>query len=86
MITNFPKPDAYSLTNFTWVILYKEQAYGNRNADAAAATVMTIKWLTGPNAQAIANSVNYASLPQNASDQASILLKGVTFNGETILK
>lgn len=86
MITNSQVPEAYPITSFTWIILYKEQAYNNRSADVANATVNAIKWMTGANAQAIATSVHYAALPQKAAEQASILLSTITFNGEKILK
>src|SRR5512133_68111 len=86
MITNSQVPAAYPITSFTWIILYKEQAYNNRSADVANATVNAIKWMTGANAQAIATSVQYAALPQKAAEQASILLSTITFNGEKILK
>ncbi len=86
MITNSQNPTAYPITSFTWIILYKEQAYRDRSADAANATVSTVKWLTGSNAQAIATSVHYASLPQKAAEQAAILLSSITFNGKKVLK
>jgi len=85
MITNSQSAEAYPITSFTWIILYKEQSYGNRTIEASAATLNTIKWLTGANAQAIATSVHYAALPQKAAEQAAIILKGVTFNGTPIL-
>ncbi|HUW91724.1 MAG TPA: phosphate ABC transporter substrate-binding protein PstS [Bacteroidales bacterium] len=86
MITNSQNPDAYPITSFTWIILYKEQAYRKRSAETAAATVNTVKWLTGTNAQAIATSVHYASLPQKAAEQAAVLLSKITFNGVPVLK
>ncbi len=86
MITNSPNPEAYPITSFTWAILYKEQSYRGRSAETASATVNTLLWLTGPGAQAIATSVHYAKLPQNASEQAAVLLKSITYNGEPILK
>ncbi len=86
MITNSSNPAAYPITSFTWIILYSDLAYGNHSREAAEATVNTVKWLTGEEAQAIATSVHYASLPQNAALQAATLLKGITYQGEPILK
>jgi len=86
MITNSQNPAAYPITSFTWIIIYKEQAYRGRSSEVATATVNTIKWLTGVNAQAIAMSVHYAALPENASQQAAAVLAGVTYEGNTILK
>lgn len=86
MITNSSNPAAYPITSFTWIILYRDLAYGNHTREAAEATVNTVKWITGGEAQAIATSVHYASLPQNAALQAAELLKGITYQGETLLK
>jgi phosphate transport system substrate-binding protein len=86
MITNSPNPSAYPITSFTWIIMYRELAYGRHSRDAAEAAVSTVKWLTGEEAQAIATSVHYAALPQNAALQAAELLKGITYEGQPVLK
>jgi len=86
MLTNSPNPQAYPITSFTWIILYREQAYDNHSLANAEAAVKAIKWLTGPDAQAIATSVNYAPLPQKAVEQASKALEEVTFNGTKVLR
>lgn len=86
MITNAPGADAYPITSFTWIILYKEQAYSGRSQALATATVKTIEWLIGENAQAIASSVNYGPLPEKAEEQASLLLKTVTYEGKPVLE
>ena len=78
--------EAYPITSFTWIILYSDLAYGKRTREVAEATVNAVKWLTGGEGQAIAASVHYASLPQNAASQAAALLKGITYDGETLLK
>ncbi|HPT12204.1 MAG TPA: phosphate ABC transporter substrate-binding protein PstS [Bacteroidales bacterium] len=86
MLTNSSNPQAYPITSFTWIILYKEQAYGNHSQANAEATVRAVKWLTESDAQSIATSVNYAPLPQKAVEQASKVLSVVTFNGTPILR
>ena len=86
MITNSPNPAAYPITSFTWIILYKEQAYNNHSAENAGAAINVVKWLVGPDAQAIATSVNYAPLPSKAVEQANKALMEVTYNGNKIIK
>jgi phosphate transport system substrate-binding protein len=86
MITNSPNPAAYPISSFTWIIMYKELAYGRHSSEAATAAVETVRWLTGEEAQAIATSVHYAALPQNAALQAAALLKGITYEGAPVLK
>lgn len=86
MITNSPNPAAYPISSFTWIIMYRELAYANHTSEAAEATVNTVKWLTGEEAQAIATSVHYAALPQNAAIQAAANLRGITYKGVPVLK
>ncbi len=86
MLTKSSNPAAYPITSFTWIIMYKELAYGKHSSEAAEAAVKTVRWLISEEAQAIATSVHYAALPQNASLQAEELLRGITYQGQTVLK
>jgi phosphate transport system substrate-binding protein len=86
MLTNSSNPKAYPITSFTWIIMYREQAYDNHSKANAEATVKAVKWLTEADAQSVATSVNYAPLPQKAAEQASKVLSEVTFNGTKILR
>jgi len=86
MITNSSHPEAYPISSFTWIIMYREQAYADRSQATAEATVNTVSWLIRENGQAIAMSVNYAPLPKKAAEKAELVLKGVTYEGRPILK
>ncbi|MGB8491521.1 MAG: phosphate ABC transporter substrate-binding protein PstS [Bacteroidales bacterium] len=86
MVTDSPAPDAYPISGFTWIILYKEQSYDGRTLARAQATVRFLEWLVGPDAQAIAESVNYAPLPPNVSSLAMNVLRTITFDGKPVLK
>ncbi len=85
MVTNSPDPEAYPISAFTWIILYKEQAYKGRNINQARETVKFLQWLVGPEAQAIARQVDYAPLPEKAVVLANDILKSVTFEGKPLL-
>lgn len=86
MVTNSPDPEAYPISGFTWIILYKEQSYGDRSLATAESIVSFLDWLVGPDAQTIAESVNYASLPANVSSIAKGILRTITFDGKPVLK
>lgn len=86
MLTNSSDPDAYPISGFTWIILYKEQAYNGRSFAQAEAMVNFLRWLVSTDAQAIAESVNYAPLPSEVSSLAKKILHTVTFDGKKILK
>jgi len=86
MVTNSDDPDAYPISAFTWIILYKEQAYGDRSRQQAEETVKFLDWLISTDAQAVAQKVDYAPLPDKVVVLAKDILKSVTYNGEALLK
>jgi phosphate transport system substrate-binding protein len=85
MVTNSTDPEAYPISGFTWIILYKEQSYNGRSLAQAEEIAKFLDWLVSPDAQAIAESVNYASLPEEASSVARKILRTITFNGTPVL-
>lgn len=84
MVTNSPEPQAYPISGFTWIILYKEQSYDGRTREKASAIVDFLEWLTDREGQAVAESVNYAPLPPEVSAMAKNILGTITFNGEPV--
>ncbi len=84
MITNSPAVDAYPISCFTWIILYKEQSYNDRKIEQAQATVDLLSWMLSDEAQALTTKVHYSPLPASAVKNAQALLKCVTFNGKTM--
>lgn len=84
MVTNSPDPAAYPISGFTWIILFKEQAYNGRSVERAEETIKFLDWLLGSEGQAIAGSVNYAPLPGNVSSLAKNILSSVTFEGKPV--
>lgn len=86
MVTNSPDPDAYPISGFTWIILFKEQSYNNRSLAKAESIVKFLDWIVSPDAQAIAESVNYVSLPSEVSMLTKDILKTITYNGRPVLQ
>ena len=86
MVTNSTDPEAYPISAFTWIILYKEQAYGDRSRQQAEETIKFLDWLISPDAQAVAQKVDYAPLPDKVVLLAKDILKSITYNGEAVLK
>ena len=86
MVTNSSDPDAYPISGFTWIILYKEQSYNSRSFAQAETIVRFLDWLVSLDAQSIAESVNYASLPAEASSVARNILRAITYDGAPVLK
>ncbi|MGV8135174.1 MAG: phosphate ABC transporter substrate-binding protein PstS [Mangrovibacterium sp.] len=85
MLTNSADPASYPISGFTWIILYKEQAYKNRDKEQALATVNLLDWLVSEKAQGEAAKVHYAPLPADAVAKAKTVLRRITYNGEPLL-
>ena len=85
MLTNSSDPESYPISGFTWIILYKEQAYNGRSLEQAEATVKLLDWLVSADAQAQAPNVNYAPLTEDAAAKAKAILRTITFDGKPIL-
>jgi len=86
MLTCSTDPDAYPISGFTWLILYKEQSYDGRSLSQAEETLNFISWIIEKDAQALAQQVNYAPLPEKTVAQAKKLLGSVVFDGKPIVQ
>jgi len=86
MLTSSTDPDAYPISGFTWLILYKEQSYDGRSLSQAEETLNFISWIIEKDAQALAQQVNYAPLPEKTVAQAKKLLGSVVFDGKPIVQ
>ncbi|MBA7529036.1 Phosphate-binding protein PstS [subsurface metagenome] len=86
MLTNSSDPNAYPISGFTWLILYKEQKYDRRSKTQAEETHKFLSWIIEKDAQALAQQVNYAPLPEKAVLQAKIILSTVVYDGESLRK
>ena len=85
-ITNSDAKGAYPISTFTWMIIYKEQNYSDRNKEQAIATLDLIQYILSDEAQKITAYVHYAPLPTKAKEISLSNLKTVTYNGEAILQ
>ncbi|MCI1779619.1 MAG: phosphate ABC transporter substrate-binding protein PstS [Bacteroidales bacterium] len=84
MITDSQVEGAYPISCFTWILIYKEQFYNKRTAKQAQNTVALIRWMLGPEAQALTEKVNYAPLPQEVIENAKKQLSLVTYKDAQI--
>ena len=85
-ITNSDAAGAYSISTFTWMIVYKEQNYSNRSKEQAVATLDLLKYILSDEAQGITTKVHYAPLPEKAKELSMKNLKEVTYDGAAILQ
>ena len=84
VITNSANPEAYPISTFTWVIVYKEQDYNNRTEDKAKAVKNLLSYLVGEEGQAIAEKTNYAPLAGVALEKAKAAIETITYKGNPV--
>jgi len=83
-ITDTGAEEGYPISGFTWILVYKEQKYGNNTREKAAALAKLLWWMTHQG-QRYAEELLYAPLSQEARDKAEKLIKTITYAGERVL-
>ncbi len=83
-ITNSANPEAYPISTFTWLLIYKEQAYNNRTLSDAKVLKRLMKFMLSKDAQNVASTVNYAPLSGKAIEKANAALEQMTFEGKKV--
>lgn len=84
IITNSANADAYPISTFTWIIVYKEQAYNNRSEAQAKALVGLLNYITDKAGQEVADKTHYAALSATALEKTKANIKSITYNGQAI--
>jgi phosphate transport system substrate-binding protein len=84
VITNSSDPNAYPISTFTWILVYKEQAYNNRNVERAQNLRGLLQHVISPAGQEIAAKTFYAPLPAIAVEKTKALINLMTFEGRMI--
>jgi phosphate transport system substrate-binding protein len=84
-LTDTDAADGYPVAGFTWILMYKEQQYGDRPQDKAGEVTKLVWWMTHQG-QKYAEPMEYAPLSKAAADKAEKLIKSVTYGGKPIMK
>lgn len=83
-LTNTDAANGYPICSFTYLLLYKNQNYGNKTEASAKAAIDLINYVIH-DGQKYAESLGYAPLPDPAVNKAEEILKSVTYNGKPLL-
>jgi phosphate transport system substrate-binding protein len=84
-ITDTTAKNGYPISGFTWIIIYKDQKYGNKDKEKADATLKLLWWMTHEG-QSLAEPLQYAPLPKDAVAKAETILKSAVYGNAKILK
>lgn len=83
-LTDTPLQDGYPISAFSWILLYREQAYGGRTRGRAEALVRLLWWLVHEG-QKNASELRYGVLPATAVARAEAELRSASYQGKPIL-
>lgn len=83
-IINSADPNAYPISLFTWLLVYKDQSYNNRTGRDAQELVDLLKYIISPEGQKVAAQINYAPLSQQAIEKTRKLIGEIYYNDEII--
>lgn len=82
-ITNTDAADGYPISSFTYVLVYADQSYNNRDEAKAKDLTKLIGWMLH-DGQQYTQPLNYAPLPADVVKRAEDILKSVKFGDKPI--
>jgi phosphate transport system substrate-binding protein len=84
-ITDTSAKDGYPISGFTWIVIYKEQKYGNRTKEKSDELLKLLGWMIHEG-QSLVAPLQYAPLSKAVVTKAEVILKSATFGGAKIMK
>jgi phosphate transport system substrate-binding protein len=84
-LTDTDAPEGYPISGFTWILVYKEQSYGNRTEEKAKELVQLLWWMTHQG-QKYTEPLEYAPLSKKAVEKAEKLIKSISYKSSSLMK
>ncbi len=82
-LVNTEAKEGYPIVTFTWIMVYKEQAYGGRPLERAKKLKDLLWWMTH-DGQRFAEELEYGKLPAKTVKIVEDLINSMTYNGQPI--
>jgi phosphate transport system substrate-binding protein len=82
-LTDTDAENGYPLASFTWILLFKNQNYGDRSKGKAKELVKLLWWMVH-DGQKYAEPLDYAPLSETAVQRAESIIKSVQYSGEQV--
>ncbi len=84
-LTDTDAPEGYPISGFTWILVYKDQSYGNRTEEKAKELVQLLWWMTHQG-QKYTEPLEYAPLSKKAVEKAEKLIKSISYKSSALMK
>lgn len=82
-LINTAAPSGYPIATFSWIVVHREQEYGNRSLARAEKLANLLQWMV-TDAQALNEGALYAPLPEPAQRQALRQLRTMTYRSQPL--
>ncbi len=82
-LTNTAAANGYPISGFTWILVYRDQKYGNRSEAQAKALVELLRWMTS-DGQKFNELLDYGTLPDIAVTRAAALIKSMKYGTKAL--
>jgi phosphate transport system substrate-binding protein len=84
-LTDTDAPEGYPISGFTWILVYKDQNYGDRTEEKAREVVKLLWWMTHEG-QKYTEPLEYAPLSKKAVEKAEKLIKSISYKSSVVMK
>jgi phosphate transport system substrate-binding protein len=84
-LTDTDAPEGYPISGFTWILVYKDQNYGDRTEEKARESVKLLWWMTHEG-QRYTEPLEYAPLSKKAVEKAEKLIKSISYKSNVVMK
>ena len=84
-ITDTTVKTGYPISGFTWILVYRDQKYGNRTEAQGKATVDLLRWMI-TSGQQYYSALDYGKLAGGALNRASTLVASISYGGKKFAK
>ena len=74
----------YPVSGYTWILLYKDQKYGNRSKAQAQALVDMVQWMLSSKGQEFHDKLDYGRIDGQAAKVANRIVAAINYGGESI--
>lgn len=85
VLTDTESPDGYPLSGFTWILVYRDQGYGNRPEEKGKELAKLLWWMTHEG-QRYTELYEYAPLSKKAVEKVERLIKSISYKSRIIMK
>jgi len=84
-LTDTDAPEAYPISGFTWILVYKDQNCGDKTEEKAKEVVKLLWWMTHEG-QKYTEPLEYAPLSKKAVEKAEKLIKSISYKSSVVMK